>query len=125
MIRYRRAPDLEEMVRDIVSRSPLTYIALDRVRCVRSYGSKSADTTARIHTASKALLTGLGLKPVYVIEFISERFDSLSESEKETVIIHELLHIPRSLGGGLVGHGRIDFKREIKVIREVLRRGRS
>ncbi|GBC69130.1 hypothetical protein HRbin01_00823 [archaeon HR01] len=125
MIRYRRAPDLEEKVRDIVVRASLTHIHPDRVRCVRSYGSKSGFTTARIHTASKALLTGLGLKPVYVIEFISERFDSLSGEEQEAVIIHELLHIPKSFGGGLIGHRRIDFEEEAKVIMDIVRRMRS
>jgi len=122
MIRYRRAPDLEKRVRDIIARASFTHIIPERVRCVRSYGSKAGATVARIHTASRAMLTGLELKPAYVIEFISERFDKLSEDEKELVIIHELLHIPRSFGGGLVGHGRIDFKRETRIVRDIMRR---
>ena len=122
MIRYRKAPDLEERVREIVAKASLTHIIPERVKCVRSYGSKAEATAARIHTASRAMFTGLELKPTYVIEFISERFDKLSEEEKDLVIIHELLHIPRSFGGGLIGHGRIDFKRETRIVRDIMRK---
>jgi predicted metallopeptidase len=41
MIRYRRAPDLEKRVRDIIARASFTHIIPERVRCVRSYGSKA------------------------------------------------------------------------------------
>jgi len=125
MIRYRRAPDLEERVREIVIKASLTHIIPERVRCVRSYGSKAVGTAARIHTASRALLTGLELKPTYVIEFISEKFDQMSEDEKEMIIIHELLHIPRSFGGGLIGHGKLDFNREARIVREIMRKSKA
>jgi len=50
-----------------------------------------------------ALNTG----PVYLIEFISERFDRLTPMGKAEVIVHELLHIPPAFSGGLRPHGRL------------------
>jgi len=122
MIAYRQAPDIEERVRRMVEKASLTNVDPNRVRCVRSFGSKSRHTNARIHSASKAFLTGLGMKPVYVIELIAERFDRLREVEKDRVLLHELLHIPKSFGGGLLGHGREGFDREVELIRRMMRR---
>lgn len=122
MVKYSPAPDLEGWVRRVVEGSSLSHIDPSRVKCVRSFGSRSRNLYARIHSASKAFFTGMRSKPSYVIEFISESFDALSEDEKERVIIHELLHIPRSFGGGLIGHGRLDFEREVEDIRRLMQR---
>jgi predicted metallopeptidase len=39
-----------------------------------------------------------------VVEVLSEHYDSLPEDEKEKTLIHELLHIPNSFGGGFRHH---------------------
>ncbi|MCS7138105.1 MAG: putative metallopeptidase [Candidatus Caldarchaeum sp.] len=125
MITYRRAPDLDERVRRVVEKAGLHYIDFERVKCVRSYGSASRNVAARIHSISKAFLTAYGMKPSYVIEFISEVFEKLPSEQQEEVIIHELLHIPKSFAGGLIPHGRIDFRREVKAVRRIVKNSTS
>ncbi len=124
-ITYVPAPDLDERVRRIVEALGLTHIDADRVKCVRSYGTNAPRTIARIHGVSKAFLKGVGMKPHYVIEFISEQFDNLPEDEKDEVIIHELLHIPKTFSGSLLDHGRIDFDGEAKVLHRILKQKMS
>jgi predicted metallopeptidase len=56
---------------------------------------------------SKVLQIALRLEPVYVLEFISERFDRLGETEQIRTIIHELMHIPKNFGGGFRFHDHV------------------
>ncbi|MEM2095287.1 MAG: putative metallopeptidase [Candidatus Caldarchaeum sp.] len=125
MITYRRALDLDERVRSLVEKAGLHYVDHSRVKCVRSYGSSSRTIAARIHSVSKAFLTAYGMKPSYVIEFLSEVFDKLTPEQQDEVIIHELLHIPKSFSGGLIPHGRIDFRRETRAVKNIVRNATS
>ncbi len=120
-IKYVRAPDLDERVKKIIKLLGLSYIDPNRVKCIRSFGAKAPKTIARIHGVSKAFLKGVNMKAHYVIEFISENFDTLSEDEKNEIIIHELLHIPKTFSGSLLDHGRIDFDGEVKVLQKILK----
>src|SRR2546422_4181752 len=43
----------------------------------------------------------LHLQPHSVIEFMVPAFDRLPHEEQDRVIIHELLHIPRTFSGGI------------------------
>ena len=103
-IRYELAEDIGPEIRDIIHKLEMTHIDESRVACVRSRGSQSKRIIARCHGLSSIMQLALNEKPHYVIEVISERFDRLSKEEQTKVLIHELMHIPRSFGGGFRSH---------------------
>ena len=108
-IEYTSAPDVEGLVQSIVSKLGFYNIDCKHLKCLRSKGSRAKYTIARIHGLSKIWQRSLAIPAYYVIEVISERYDQLNEREKEETIIHELLHIPKSFGGGFKPHkGWID-----------------
>lgn len=103
-LRYEQANDVCCLVKGIVEQGFFPHVNPRRVRCVRSWGSRSR-AVARIHGLSGAWVAA-GFEPGYVIEVIAERFDKLSFHEKVKVIVHELLHIPSTFSGGLRPHGK-------------------
>jgi len=103
---YKIAKDLKEKAIDVINRLNM-HIKPEDFECVISYGSSSRGTIARCHGMSKVLQLALGIKPVYVLEFLSKRFNNLDEKEKTKVIIHELMHIPKNLGGGFRHHNYV------------------
>lgn len=100
--------------REVAKDLEFNHILLDRIACLKSEGSQSRRTIARIHTMPKVIQLGMNHKPAYVIELISEKFDKQSEEEKIKTIIHELMHIPHSFNGGFrqhhpyVTHAKVD-----------------
>jgi len=58
----------------------------------------------------------LGIQASYLIEVISERFDKLSQEEKEKVIIHELLHVPQGFSGGFRPHKGYISRKKIDAL---------
>ncbi len=102
-IKYEYAEDLQKITED-VSRFLYPHIKINRVRCFRSYGSSSKRTIARCHALGKVMQMAVGVDAHYAIEFISERFDKLSNEEQIKTIIHELMHIPKTFGGGFRHH---------------------
>ncbi|MBI4210355.1 MAG: metallopeptidase [Candidatus Diapherotrites archaeon] len=84
------------------------HVMQERLSVVRSWGSKTRRTIARIHCIGKVMMLGMGQKKsFYVIELISEKFDRQPEREKLETIIHELMHIPRTFGGGFRHHDHV------------------
>lgn len=117
-IKYEIALDIQKIVNEIALLL-FPHIKLDSVSCIRSYGSSSRGTIARCHALGKAMQLGMGLKKgFYVIEIISKRFDKVPEKEQIKVLIHELMHIPKTFGGGFRHH---DYVCEKNVEREYQR----
>ena len=106
MLKYEKAQDLNETVADIISTLDMKHLDPDRILCMRSTGSKSKRIVARIHALQRIVAEAVESRIVYVIEFISENFDKLSREDQLKTVIHEMLHVPRTFGGGLLGHKR-------------------
>lgn len=102
-MKYLDAPDLKLRMTEIVSILAMNYIDLDRIECIRSTGSSTRRTLARVHTLGKLMQKAMKTKAFYAIEFL-ERFEKLSKEDQDKVIIHELLHVPKTFGGGFRQH---------------------
>ncbi|MEK6848341.1 MAG: putative metallopeptidase [Nanoarchaeota archaeon] len=112
-MRYDEALDLQERLNKIVRILKMQHIDLNRVRCFRSKGSSAMGVVARCHTIGKLMQKTIGVKAHYGIEFL-ERFDKMPRDAQDKVIIHELMHIPKTFGGGFRQH---DFVCEDNVTR--------
>jgi predicted metallopeptidase len=108
MIRYDLDEGITGRVHDIVGSLNMRHVDLDRVVCVRSHGSKSKRILARCHVLSRIFQKALGVRTHYIIEVISEKFDGLSPEEQTKVLIHEVMHIPKSFGGGFKHHNYVN-----------------
>ncbi|MFC2142970.1 putative metallopeptidase [Candidatus Aenigmatarchaeota archaeon] len=113
-IKYESALELKETALSVASVLGLNH-DFSRITFLRSRGSTSRRTIARCHGLPKVMQIALETKGHYVVEVISERFDRLSEEEKIKTIIHELLHIPKSMGGGFRYHDYVCSKNVDKL----------
>lgn len=102
-MKYEPAPDIQKIVEEL-SALLFPHIKIDRVKCFRSFGTSSRGTIARCHAIGKLMQLAVGVEAVYALEFLSERFDKLSEKDQIKTIIHELMHIPKTFGGGFRQH---------------------
>ena len=114
MIKYAHALDVQNKIDDLAKKLDMKHIN-ERVVCVRSIGSKSSRTIARCHALPRVMKFALGTETHYVIEVISEHFDKQSEEDKIKTLIHELMHIPKSFGGGFRFHSYVN-KKNIDVL---------
>jgi predicted metallopeptidase len=105
-MKYEPAEDIQEIAEEI-SKTIFPHVKLDRIKCFRSYGTSSRGTIARCHALGKLMQKALGIKAVYALEFLSERFDKFDKEEQIKVIIHELMHIPYTFGGGFKHHDHV------------------
>jgi len=117
---YERAPDVSELLSRIVDKLGFSHIPKSRVYCYRSYGSKARNTIARVHSLPRIWQQALSEPAYYVIEVVSEQYDSLPFEEKEKTLIHELLHIPKSFGGGFRHHKNWVTRRHVEELYEAL-----
>jgi predicted metallopeptidase len=119
--RYERAPDVLESSLNIIDKLGLNHIPKNRVYCYRSYGSKAQNVIARIHSLPRIWQQALSEPAYYAIEVLAEQYDSLSLDEKEKTLIHELLHIPNSFGGGFRHHKNWVTRRRVEMLHKALK----
>jgi predicted metallopeptidase len=110
-IKYFQADDIKARALDVVQTLNWSHIDFNHLGFLRSHGSSAPRTIARCHALGKAMQMAMGrTKGFYLIEVISEKFDRLSQDEQTKTIIHELLHIPKTFGGGFIHHDMVHEK---------------
>ncbi len=98
------APDVEARVKEIVGVLSYGHINEFRIICMRSRNA-TARAYARIWNLPDIWQKALSVGAFYIIEVLSQHYDKLNDEEKEKVLIHELLHIPKTFSGALRPHG--------------------
>ncbi len=93
----------------IVGALGFTHVNPSRIFCVRGYGSTS-EAWARIWGLPTLWQQVLGIGPAYVVEIIEPEFSRLPPDEQDRILIHELLHIPRTFSGAIRPHRTPTFR---------------
>ncbi len=107
-IKYQQADDIKKEAEEIVRTLNWNHIDFSNLGFLRSFGSTSPRTIARCHALGKAMQMAMGKTTgFYLIEVISEKFDRLPRIEQTKTIIHELMHIPKTFGGGFIHHDKV------------------
>ncbi|MAG59793.1 metallopeptidase [Candidatus Woesebacteria bacterium] len=94
---------VESRITKLIRDCDLEHVKKTRVFVYRSTGAKTR-AYARIWGLGRIWQQALKITPAYVIEVISEKFDKLSREQQDMVLIHELLHIPKTFSGALLPH---------------------
>lgn len=102
-MKFEKAKDIQHRIEYLVRELSLTHITAKNLVCFRSYGS-SGRARARIWSMPGIWQLALNIDPHYCIEVISEKFDNQSLDDQERILIHELMHIPKTFSGALVPH---------------------
>lgn len=102
-MQWVKADDIQTTINHLVGRLDFKHIDPARVICFRSFSSHSR-AQARIWSFPRVWQLALNQPAHYVIEVLSERFDRLSNDDQIRVLIHELMHIPKTFSGALVPH---------------------
>jgi predicted metallopeptidase len=114
-IKYELDESIMARIYDIAKTLNMEHIKLSGIYALRSRGTGSRRTIARCHALSKIWQLALGINAVYLIEVISEKFDKMSREEQDKVLIHELMHIPMSFGGGFKHHDFVTGRNVEKI----------
>lgn len=104
-IRWTQAPDVKRKITTLAKNLQITWVRNSRIFCFRSENANTR-AYARIWGLPRIWQQALDLEPAYVLEVISEKFDRLSQVERDKVLLHELTHIPKNFSGSLVPHIR-------------------
>ena len=115
MIRWTEDRKIQKRISVLLNRLGLNFIDPKGLHFVRSTGAETR-ALARIWGLGKIWQQTLNLKPHYIIEAVSERYDRLSDKEKDKILIHELSHIPKNFSGSLlphIRHGKRSFRKRV------------
>ena len=105
----------------IASALGFTHVDPSRIFCVRGYGSTS-EAWARIWGLPTLWQQVLETRPAYVVEIIEPEFSRLPKDEQDRVLIHELLHIPRTFSGAIRPHRTPSFRITRRSVEQLYRR---
>lgn len=100
---WQLAPKLQKRVEKLTHALQFSHIDPKRVVVFRSHGSKSR-ARARIWSLPRIWQKALKVQPHYCLEVLSEKFDHLAKEDQDRILIHELLHIPKTFSGALLSH---------------------
>jgi predicted metallopeptidase len=117
-IDWKWAPDIKKRILNLSKTLDLNWIITSRIFCFRSNYSSSR-AYARIWGLSRVWQLALKIKPSYIIEVLSERFDKLSFKDQDRVLLHEIAHIPNNFSGALLPHvrrGKRNFEDRVKSL---------
>jgi predicted metallopeptidase len=106
---WNQCPKTHARLRKIIGALGFTHVDPSRIFCVRGYGSTS-EAWARIWGLPTLWQQVLGTRPAYVVEIIEPEFSRLPLEEQDRVLIHELLHIPRTFSGAIRPHRSPTFR---------------
>ncbi|HLW61218.1 MAG TPA: putative metallopeptidase [bacterium] len=98
-----------------------SHVDPTRIFCVRGYGSTS-EAWARIWGLPTLWQQVLHTGPAYVLEIIEPEFSRLPQDEQDRVLIHELLHIPRTFSGAIRPHRTPTFRITRRTVEQFYRR---
>lgn len=100
---FNLAPDIQKKIGQILKQIDFPHVKPNQIVCFRSHGSSSR-ARARIWSLPSIWQKALKVKPHYCIEVLSEKFDNLSTQNQIKILIHELMHIPKTFSGALLPH---------------------
>ncbi len=102
-MRYEYALDLQKIAEDVCDKM-FPHVKKDRIKCFRSYGSSTKRTIARCHALGKLMQKAMAVDAFYALEFLMPIFEKQNKDDQIKTIIHELMHIPKTFGGGFRQH---------------------
>ena len=120
-MKFEPASDIQERIAELVKKLPFPHIDSSRIKCFRSSGSTSR-ANARIWSLPRIWQKALEVKAHYVIEVLTERFDTYGKVEQDKILIHELMHIPKTFSGALVPHFCFGKRINSKSVEEMYRK---
>jgi predicted metallopeptidase len=124
-IKYYEAPEIKKQVDQLAAECEFFHVVPQFVYCVRSKGSKSKRTIARIHGLGKLWQGVLNMPPAYTIEVISEIYDKMPAEDREKTLVHELMHIPGGFGGGFRPHKGYVERKMVDEVYAKLKKSRA